>query len=90
MSKMSKDKHDCNNTTSTEMMTDDEESVENEFATTAHFIVQGAPVVNIRKALFPLKIKLPDGSFIESTHTCNLDIPWLPAHMTEAHIVPGL
>jgi hypothetical protein len=46
--------------------------------------------VNSKKALHPLKIKLPDGSFIESTHTCNLDIPWLPAHMTEAHIVPGL
>ena len=106
MSNLSKDNHDCNNTTSTQVMTDDEELVENEFATlkyaddtvyaifdsgaTAHFIVQGAPVVNIRKALIPLKIKLPDGSFIESTHTCNLDIPWLPAHMTEAHIVPGL
>ena len=25
-----------------------------------------------------------------STHTCNLDIPWLPNHVTEAHIVPGL
>ena len=27
---------------------------------------------------------------IKSTHTCNVDIPWLPNHMTEAHIVPGL
>ena len=27
---------------------------------------------------------------IYSTHTCNLDIPWLPHEMTEAHIVPGL
>ena len=25
-----------------------------------------------------------------STHTYNLDIPWLPNHVTEAHIVPGL
>ena len=25
-----------------------------------------------------------------STHTCNLDIPWLPKHMTESHIVTGL
>ena len=25
-----------------------------------------------------------------STHTWNLDIPWLPNHVTEAHIVPGL
>ena len=32
---------------------------------------------------------LPNGKIIHSTHTCNLDIPWLPAEMTE-HIVPGL
>ena len=25
-----------------------------------------------------------------STNTCNLDIPWLPNHVTEAHIAPGL
>ena len=33
---------------------------------------------------------MPNGKTIQSTHTCHLDIPWLPAHMTEAHIVPGL
>ena len=32
---------------------------------TAHFIIDGAPVVNKRKAVHPLKIRLPDGSFIE-------------------------
>ena len=107
ISNCSKDEHQCDNTTvNTEPLTDDEASIENEFATlkyaddtvyavfdsgaTAHFIVQGAPVINVKIALHPLKIKLPDGTFITSTHTCNLDIPWLPAHMTEAHIVPGL
>ena len=38
----------------------------------------------------PIKITLPDGDIIQSTHTCNLDIPWMPASMTAAHIVPGL
>ena len=38
----------------------------------------------------PITITLPSGSTIQSTHTCNLDIPWLPHHVTEAHIVPGL
>ena len=57
---------------------------------TAHFLLQGTPVVNKQPTSNPLRIKLPDGSFIESTHTCNLNIPWLPSEITEAHIVPGL
>eukprot|EP00804_Cyclotella_cryptica_P019081 CCRYP_014487-RA/>CCRYP_014487-RA protein AED:0.29 eAED:0.21 QI:0/0/0/1/0.5/0.33/3/0/1151 len=57
---------------------------------TTHFLIQGANVLNKKPTLHPLQIKLPDGSFIASTHTCNLNIPWLPPAMTEAHIVPGL
>ena len=57
---------------------------------TGHFIVEGAPIVNKRIAQFPIAIKLPDGKIIRSTHTGNLDIPWLPHGMTECHIVPGL
>ena len=37
-----------------------------------------------------IAIKFPDGSIIYSTRTFNLDIPWLPNEMTEAHIVTGL
>lgn len=58
--------------------------------TTAHFLLQGVPVINKHVATKPLQIKLPDGSFIQSTHTCNLNIPWLPTSVTAAHIVPGL
>eukprot|EP00804_Cyclotella_cryptica_P014650 CCRYP_012669-RA/>CCRYP_012669-RA protein AED:0.66 eAED:0.28 QI:0/0/0/0.66/0/0.33/3/0/1062 len=57
---------------------------------TAHFLIQGVNVLNQKPSTQPLQIKLPDGSFITSTHTCNLNIPWLPTSMTEAHIVPGL
>ena len=57
---------------------------------TAHFLIEGAPVVNLQEAEFPVAIKLPDGTIIYPTPTCNLDIPWLPHEMTEAHIVPGL
>ena len=57
---------------------------------TAHFLVEGAPAVNVQKSTNPLQITLPNGKQIKSTHTCNLDIPWLPQNMTEAHIVPGL
>jgi len=57
---------------------------------TGHFIVEGAPIVNRKIAQFPIAIKLPDGKIIKSTHTGNLDIPWLPTTMTECHVVPGL
>ena len=56
----------------------------------AHFLIEGAPVTNLKIVDNPIRIKLPDGDIILSTHTCNLPIPWLPAEMTEAHIVPGL
>ena len=57
---------------------------------TAHVLIEGAPVVNLERAKFPISIKLPDGNIIYSTHTCNLDIPWLPHAVTEGHIVPRL
>jgi hypothetical protein len=57
---------------------------------TSHFMVQGAPVINIAVDLDPITIMLPDGATLQSTHTCNLDIPWLPTTVTAAHIVPGL
>ena len=57
---------------------------------TAHFLMEGAPATNVQKATNPITITLPNGKTIQSTHTCNLDIPWLPNTVTEAHIVPGL
>ena len=57
---------------------------------TGHFLIKGSPAVNIKPATKPITITLPNGKSIQSTHTCNLDIPWLPSHMTEARIVPGL
>ena len=57
---------------------------------TGHFMVEGAPVINKQKANKPIQIMMPDGSKIQSTHTCNLNIPWLPHAITETHIVPGL
>ena len=45
---------------------------------TGHFVLPGTPVTNIKIARHPLKINLPDGDCLTSTHTCTLDIPWLP------------
>ena len=45
---------------------------------TWHFLVQGAPVANLEITEKPITITLPNGHTIQSMHTCNLDIPWLP------------
>lgn len=55
-----------------------------------HFLLEGARVVNMKVATHPVAIKPPDSTIIYSTHTCNLDIPWLPDTMAEAHTVPGM
>ena len=57
---------------------------------TGHFILPGTPVTNVKIARHPLKINLPYRDWLTSTHTCTLDIPWLPNKAKEAHIVPGL
>ena len=57
---------------------------------TAHFILPGAPVKNVQPTQHPLTINFPDGGTIKSTHTCLLDMPWLPTKARVAHIVPGL
>jgi hypothetical protein len=57
---------------------------------TGHFVIPGTPVTNITPAIHPLRINLPDGKTLVSTHTCRLNVPWLPEKAKEAHIVPGL
>ena len=55
-----------------------------------HFLIEDTPVVNKQPAKFPINITLTNVKTIKSTHTCNIDIPWLPIIMTKAHIVLGL
>ena len=57
---------------------------------TGHFVVPGPLVTKVKIARHLLKINLPDGDCLTSTHTCTLDIPWLPNEAKEAHIVLGL
>ncbi len=57
---------------------------------TGTFLMPCTPVKTMKVATNLLEIQLPNGSTIYSTHTCNLDIDWLPEEATEAHIVPDL
>jgi len=38
----------------------------------------------------PLIVHLPNGDKVQSTHTCTLDLPDIPAGAQTAHIIPGL
>ena len=73
----------------------DNDSIATEYAisdygATGYFLVEGAPVKNLQVADNPISITIPNGKNMTSMHTYNLDIPWLPNHVTEAHIVPRL
>ena len=57
---------------------------------TGHFVLPGTPVIDVLPTSNPITINLPDGSVIRSTHTCRINIPWLPESATRVHIVPGL
>ena len=56
----------------------------------SHFLLPGAPAKSITPATIPLRIHLPDGSHLMSTHTATLDCDNIPEQARHAHIVPGL
>jgi hypothetical protein len=53
------------------------------------FVMAGTPMSDIRPALDPLTINLPNGEIVHSTHICDISFPGLPMILT-GHIVPGL
>ena len=38
----------------------------------------------------PLTINLLDGTQLKSTHTCEINVPWLPKSARNAHVVLGM
>jgi hypothetical protein len=56
---------------------------------TSIYIMKGTPCKNLRPAIPPLTINLPDGTKVKSTHTCNITIPGLPKVLV-GHVVPKL
>jgi hypothetical protein len=53
-------------------------------------VTTDAPFTNKQAAIFGITAQLPDGGTIQSTHTCSLALPFLPAAAREAHIFPFL
>jgi hypothetical protein len=56
---------------------------------TGHFLLVNAPCLNKVESRTPLKVRLPKGATMESSHTADLDIPELNAAASKAHVFPG-
>ena len=52
-------------------------------------VMKNTPTKDIHPAMNRLKINLPDGMMVKSTHVCDLEIPGLRC-MLEGHIIPDL
>ena len=57
---------------------------------TGNFVLPGTKVSDMKISKKNLIINLPDGTQLKSTHTCYIDVPWLPKEAIRAHIVPGM
>ena len=57
---------------------------------TLHFVTVNASVINKKAAQQPLAITTANGEIMYSTHTAELDIPYLPTSACQCHVVPKL
>ena len=59
--------------------------------TTGHFLAINNPhLLNVQPATQPIRVRLPDNSFMTSTHTAELDLPCLPTTARQAHLFPAM
>jgi hypothetical protein len=57
---------------------------------TSVFLSAAAPCSGKQAAHVPLNVNMPNGTTIQSSHTCNLLLTGLPSQARQAHILPGL
>jgi hypothetical protein len=57
---------------------------------TSNFLSAAAPCSDKQAAHTPLNVNMPNGTTIQSSHTCNLLLTNLPHQAWQAHILPGL
>eukprot|EP00978_Attheya_sp_CCMP212_P035592 scaffold155660_cov58-Attheya_sp.AAC.4 len=53
-------------------------------------MMTNTPVINFSPVSPDIFVQMPDGSLIESSHKAYLNIPDLPAAVSECHIFPSL
>ena len=57
---------------------------------TATICIPGTPLKNIQPTKNPIRLKAAQGSWLETTHEGEIDMPGLPAAARKAHICPDL
>jgi hypothetical protein len=57
---------------------------------TSSFLSAAAPCSDKQAAHVPLNVNMPNGTTIQSSHTCNLLLTDLPPQARQAHSLPGL
>jgi hypothetical protein len=57
---------------------------------TSHFVTIDAPIINCKVTNDPLAITTANGESMYSTHTAELNIPYLPFAARLCHVVPKL
>jgi hypothetical protein len=57
---------------------------------TSNFLSETAPCASKQSAHIPLSINMPNGTSIQSSHTCDLLLTDLPPQARKAHVFPGL
>jgi hypothetical protein len=57
---------------------------------TGHFLLVNAPCQHKVKSQNPLRVHLPNGNTMDSTHTASLSIPELSKAASIAHVYPGM
>jgi hypothetical protein len=57
---------------------------------TSYFLSATAPCSDKQAAHVLLNVNMPNGTKIQSSHTCNLLLTDLPPQARQAHILPGL
>jgi hypothetical protein len=56
----------------------------------SNFLSAAAPCSDKQAAHVPLTVNMPNGTTLQSSHTCNLLLTDLPPQARQAHILPGL
>jgi hypothetical protein len=57
---------------------------------TSNFLSSTAPCNNKQEAHVPFSVNIPNGTTIQSSHTCDLLLAYLSPQAGNAHILPGL
>jgi hypothetical protein len=57
---------------------------------TSNFLSATAPCSDKQSVHLPLNVNMPNGTMIQSSHTCKLLLTDLPPQERQAHILPGL